>query len=262
MSEDIKDLLSRAFTDEPPLGIDRDEVFRAGRKRLRRKRFFEAGSVVAAVLVAVVGAATLTDLGGTEPAKLPPAASPTDQAPPGPTLPVRPSTTPATESPGAPPARLELNPRTLTKTLYDTGVLTTTDVQATLGTPGAPGFQQSGAEYVYEADVIRPKTTGSLHLTVDYAPGEGLDCGRVPSPYGECVLTDQVEVPMLVARYEAPSGQRGTYMAAVLDNGVRVVATATNLTSYDKRTDPAGRPPALSDDELSALIVKLGTGVR
>ena len=47
-NDDVKDLLGRALAEEPPLRIDRDEVFRQGRRKLRSRRCFEAGSVVAA----------------------------------------------------------------------------------------------------------------------------------------------------------------------------------------------------------------------
>jgi hypothetical protein len=257
---DPKELLSRAFGEEPPLRIDRDQVIQQGRKRLRRRRFFEAGGVVAAVLVAAVGAATLTNLSGSEPGTLPPAAVSTRSPAETPT-PVSPPPTVATPSPGAPsippPAR-PLNTNRLLKLLYEPGIVTAEDVQAVLGTSGDPRFELSGDEYVYEADVVRPKTPGSLYVMVTNVSGQGVDCVQVPPPYGDCGTKLLDGVPVLVSRFESPSGQRGFYAAAELDNGVRVVGTTTNLTSYDPRSVPADRAPALTQDELCDLVLTVG----
>lgn len=255
MTDDPRELLSRAFSEEPPLRIDRDEVIQQGRKRLRRRRFFEAGSVVAAVLVAVVGVAALTNLSGTDPERLPPAASRTQ--------PPSQSPTPTTSEPdpptGTPTSRTRnLDPALLLKVLYEPGIVTEDDVKVVLGRSGRPTFELSGGEYTYEADVVRPKTPGSLHVVVAQAPGEVLDC-KVSQPYSGCELTTWDGVPVALARYKNESGQRGTSVSVVL-NGIRVVAKTTNLTSYDAKSTPFGRDPALTDDELCALAVKVGQG--
>jgi hypothetical protein len=257
MTDDPRELLGRAFSEEPPLRIDRDEVIRQGRKRLRRRRFFEAGSVVAAVLVAVIGAATLTNLSGTEPERLPPAASRTQPPPQTSPLPTtsEPRPDPSTETR---PVSVPLDATQLLKLLYEPGIVTEDDVKAVLGRSGRPTFELSGGEYTYEADIIRPKTPGSLHVVVAQASGEVLDC-KVSQPYSGCELTSWDGVPVALARYENGSGQRGTSASVVL-NGIRVVATTTNLTSYDARSTPSGRDPALTDDELCAVAVKVGQG--
>ena len=60
--EDVKELLGRALAGEPPLTLDRDEVFRDGRRRLRNRRLFSSGGVAAGVVAAAVGAVLLTGL--------------------------------------------------------------------------------------------------------------------------------------------------------------------------------------------------------
>lgn len=256
MTDDPRELLSRAFSEEPPLRIDRDEVIQQGRKRLRRRRFFEAGSVVAAVLVAVVGVAALTNLSGTDPERLPPAASRTQPPSQSPTPTTsEPRLDPSTETR---PVTVPLDAAQLLKLLYEPGIVTEDDVKVVLGRSGRPTFELSGGEYTYEADVVRPKTPGSLHVVVAQAPGEVLDC-KVSQPYSGCELTTWDGVPVALARYKNESGQRGTSVSVVL-NGIRVVAKTTNLTSYDAKSTPFGRDPALTDDELCALAVKVGQG--
>ncbi|MBM7770723.1 hypothetical protein JOD54_000927 [Actinokineospora baliensis] len=60
MTDNVRDLLGKAFGDEPPLGVDREAVFAEGRRRLRRRRAAASGGVAAAVAVAVFGAAALS----------------------------------------------------------------------------------------------------------------------------------------------------------------------------------------------------------
>jgi hypothetical protein len=61
--DDVTEALGSAFHTEPPLGIDRTEVMRKGRNRLRQRRFITAGSVAAGVTGIVLGASLLSGFG-------------------------------------------------------------------------------------------------------------------------------------------------------------------------------------------------------
>lgn len=275
MTDDVRELLGRAFGDEPPLRIDRDEVLEQGRKRLRRRRFFEAGSVVAAVVVAAVGAATLTNLGGAEPERMPPAASHAQPAPnEGPSLPLPPGTTPpsvdqpsATGSDeGVPPSGAGVDvSKQLTAVLYSSGIVTADDVDVMSKQTGSvPTFQQYGDQYVYDVELLRSEVQGSLQITVDYVPEQVADCGMVPAPYDSCEEWGRGSPQAYLARYEGSDGERRTYLIAVQPGGVRVSATATNTTVRAAEAGTLPNPklsPVLSDDELFILVTQVGFGV-
>ncbi|HEV2727595.1 MAG TPA: hypothetical protein VGV34_04825 [Solirubrobacterales bacterium] len=248
--EDVKGLLGRAFGEEPPLRIDRDEVVRQGRKRLRRRRILEAGSVVAAVVLAAVGAATLTRIADTEPSRLPPAASSQQEAPPEPTA----TEVPAVKFP-------EVEPDRLTALLHEFGIVGANGVRGTQLDSGEPGARVDGDRYVYEADVIRPSTQGQVRITITTRPGKVKGCEALPEPYFNCEQRTSARVPVIFGRYEGADGQRRSYATAVLDNGLHVEVTASNQTSRATEAPPAGAEPVLTDEEICALAVKAGLGV-
>lgn len=272
MSDDVKELLGRAFGEEPPLRIDRDEMIQRGRKRLRKRRFLEAGSVVAAVVVAVVGAATLTNLAGSAPERLPPAASyslPTPQE--GSNLPL-PSpaedTTSPSSGPEVPPQVMISGPemsRQLTKALYDSGIVAVSEAGPLPGNSGAPEFRQYDTQYVYEADVVRQDSQGYLYIAADYAPDTVVSCDSVPDPFGGCELRKEGAGPVSYASYQGPDGENRVYVSVVLENGLRLAATASNhtLRERDTGTKPNAKvQPVLSGAELAELLTKAGLGVR
>jgi hypothetical protein len=273
MSDDVKELLGRAFGEEPPLRIDRDEVLQQGRKRLRRRRYLEAGSVVAVVVVAVVGAATLTNLAGSDPDRLPPAAGqqgPMQQE--GPELPLpSPTTLPSASLPSdsaetAPPGVVPAQEvaAALTKALYDSKIVQVVKVEPLPGNSGEPQFEQYDTQYVYEADVVRSDAQGYLHIAVDYAPGAVVSCESVPEPFTGCEVVKDRTAPWSNAYYESPDGERRVYVSVVLDSGFRLAATASNYTLRDRE---AGKQPnvkaepVLSRDELAELLLRAGLGV-
>jgi hypothetical protein len=275
MTDDIKDLLSRSFGQEPPLRIDRDEVIQQGRKRLRRRRLFEAGSVVAAVVLVAVGATTLTNLSDSE-QQMPPAASRTQSAPPGPELPL-PSATTTTTSPGlssgAPlsPPNPSLLPvpssfpsaQQLTMSLYDAGFVTRKDVLPALGSPdGVPAFQREDASFAYKADVYKTAGEGSLQVTVDFTTNTRTECSGVPTTFGECTIRGTGGLPVSLTEWRGVDGERRVLAVTVRANGTRIAALASNVSSRERKngTKPDDTPPVLSGDELSNLIVKVSLG--
>jgi hypothetical protein len=259
--EDVKQLLGRAFTQEPPLSIDRDEVLHQGRKRLRRKRVIEAGSVVAAVVIAAVGAATLTNLAD-EPDRLPPAASTTASAPAGPSLPL--TTSPPTAATTQLPRAMTGPdfPQQLAQRVYQAGVLAKDEVHPAPGEPAPPTFVRYGDEYVLIADVVRPKRglSGSLKLTVDFAPGAEVTCKDAPRPYIDCTQRPTAGTPITVANINDEDGRR-IFASTISRSGMRVTALVSNHSYQDteKHVGPSG-PPAMSQDELCVLVSKAGLG--
>lgn len=255
---DIKDLLSKAIgDDEPPIGIDRDEVFRVGRLRVRRRRALAAGGVVAAVVVAVVGATVLTDFVENRPDDVPVATAP--PAPPGPELPLPPSTTVRVPSP-----LTDEHADKLTQQLYNSGVV---DLKSAMPWPGQGPpvrFRVENGELVYEADVTAQGREGQLRVTVAMASSKlGPSCDRYTDKYDTCTVSKTYDPPVLQATRKSARGERRILAVTVLANGAKVEATATNLL---RRDEDHGKSPdddatVLAMDELSTLVTKLGRGV-
>ena len=262
--DQVRDLLGRAFGEEPPLRIDRDEVIGQGRKRLRRKRFLEAGSVVAAVVVAAVGAATLTNLAGSEPDRLPPAASSTVSAPPGPPLPVTTDTTPPPSSARTTNTQVPaaINGDRLTAMLYSTGIVSAKEVRPLPGRSGIPEFRPTGpGGFVYEADLYRGNAKGFVQVIVGTSMDIGTGCSSAPRPKAECEVRNKTGTDVVVTRFDDDDGQRHTTATTVLPNGVKIYAMATNTSLRDSDAGVLGdgSPPVLTDDELCVLVAKVGS---
>lgn len=261
MSDDVKELLGKAFGEEPPLGIDRDAMLRQGRKRLRRRRFLEAGSVVALVVVVAVGASTLTNIAGSgqeEHHKLPPAASRSDHAPPGPELPV--SSTPVTTTTYEIPPDPESAEQELTAVLYATGLVDPRRVAQVPNKTGEPRFTLKDNLYTYEADYNRtPTKRGHVRVEVDLTPTVLVPCDDLTSPTDECETRVVNGTSVTVNRY-TDNDERSARATAVFAGRVRVTAWATNLsyTDRDLHRKPKTDTPILSEEELCLLVTKVG----
>jgi hypothetical protein len=259
---DIKDLLSRALGDhEPPLRIDRDEVFRTGRKRLRRRRVFEAGGAVAAVVVAAVGASLLTGLVGDEENHLPPAASSSDVAPPGPGLPLTPSV-PTTRSSTPYPLVTEAHAAILTDNLYNSGLIKDVDLLAVSGFEGKPKFVTSYGSYVLNADVARAGLEGGLNITVEIQTEDvPVNCGDMPQP-GDCAVNLAHGVGVAVSNWTAGKVTRRS-VRTILSDGSKVTAVATNHSNQQlvNGKSPNNPKPPLSEDDLVKLVLECGLRV-
>ena len=253
---DIKDLLGRAFDDEePPLGIDRDEVFRAGRQQVRRRHRLATGGVVAAVVAAIVGAAVLTDFVEITPDKLPPA----DQvlpAPPGPRLPLAPTSTPA----GTPPLTDE-RASELTVKLHDT--IGNGTAVPWPGDADPPRFRVEGANYVYESDVVETDGgEGVLQVMISYVtPGTSASCDSADRG---CVLVNtEGHTVARRAWTSSPSGEQKATATVVLADGTKVSAVSSNYSRRmrDASEAPSGKP-ALDVEELTNLVTQAKFSVR
>lgn len=272
---DIKALLARALGEqEPPLRIDRDEIFRAGRHRVRRRRAFEAGGVVAAVVVAAVGASLLTGLvGGPEENQLPPAASTTDVAPPGldlpltstPQVPTSAQNMPTSETPLPPNGTSTFNSdhaNALTEAVYNSPATKGVDLLALAGQSGKPAFVTQISSYVFEADVVDSGMEGSLRITVEAEPNRvPVNCGDMPQP-GDCAVNDDHEVAVAVSTWTDGEVSRRV-VRAVLPDGSKVTAESTNQSSrlHDAGKPPMNQKPPLSEYDLVKLVLKAGLRV-
>jgi hypothetical protein len=261
MSDDIKDLLSRAFEAEPPLRLDRDEVLKAGRKRLRRRRFLEAGGVTAAVVAAVVGASLLTGLVGSAPEdRMPPAASSsTGRAPAGPDLPLPQTTGPSRNTP-----LTREHADTLMDRLYASSVIKGIGaLSATQAGGNQLTFAIRSNAYVFEADVATGNREGSLQVSVEAAgAGDVASCEPLDRPFDDCTVDTSTGIPVAMATWTSSEGEK-QYLVLAIQDGTKVAALTTNLSSVyrDKGQRPSGEP-VLDKGQLVKLVVYSGLRVR
>lgn len=245
---DIKALLESALADEPPLTLDRDEVFRQGRRKLRNRRVFATGGAIAGAVVAVVGAVVLTGLVAEEPeSQTPPAASRTDRpAPPGPTLPL--STTEAPSLSGA-------HATTLTHVLADGGVLPDGSLMSRYDKKPVT-FRVDGDRYLLEADVQRGAARGALTVSIAHAGASAATCLDLPDSYGACQVIGQQGVKVAVGTWKDPRTGEKRYAAyARHRDGSGVTAIATNLTAKQRKygKSPADPLPVIDKASLAKL---------
>ncbi|MBB4906485.1 hypothetical protein [Actinophytocola algeriensis] len=259
---DIKDLLGKAIGDEPPIGIDRDEVFRAGRQRVRRRKALAAGGVVAAVVVAAVGAATLTNFVSLDSEPTPPAVGDSQHAPPGPDLPL-PSTPVSQKPPPLGPRLTSQHAEQLTDRLFHSWYVSSTEVVPWHG-DATPGFRVEDGTYRYQSDLTSPNAEGVLQMTVDFvAPGTKASCGDILGPYDSCAVVPKDGVAVAQATWKSPAGERRNLAVTVLPDGTRVTAMTSNFSRRfsDAGKVPSGGEPVLDMEKLTTVMVKSGFSV-
>jgi hypothetical protein len=267
--EDVKWVLGRAFGAEPPLGLDRAEILRAGRRKVRNRRIVASGGVAASVIAVVVGAAVLpgllTDDGPGEDVAVGTSTSapsvsgtpPTtgQSAPVGPSLPL----TTVTMAPN------EVHAEVLTATVA--GAVVLSQFRLTTASDGSTlplAFVHHRAGYRAAADLADGDGAGYLQIEVNYAP-DGSTAVCEPS-------SDQVMVhcgidmgsgyPITLTTRTAKSG-RLEYIARGIRNETEVVVMATNVASRN----PLGRPvtrmfPPLDLEVLHRLASTPGLDYR
>lgn len=254
----IRDLLSKAIgDDEPPVGIDRDEVFRVGRQRVRRRRALAASGVVAAVVAAVVGATVLTDFVEVRPDEVPVADAP--PAPPGPELPLPPSTRTK-----PPPSLTDRHANDLTQKLYSSGLV---DLATAEPWPGRPGphvkFRLVDGEYLYEADIAAHGREGQLQVTVGVAAKGVPSCDNLGERYDSCAIATAHGRQVVQATWKGGKGERRNLAVTVLPDGTQVAAIATNLLRRDEDQGKSADcdVTVLDVKELTMLVTKSGFSV-
>lgn len=252
---DIKELLGRALEDEPPMRIDRGEVFRQGRKRLRRRKLLEAGGVVAGVVVIAVGAITLTgprhDERGGMPAADQPEASPTLLVTPAPAEPsILDSTSPAASEEHA-------KDMTVALTEFLPEDLTLEEM------PGndRSGFRVTGSVYQLAADIVGPDGEGSLHIAVAPAKTDDqTDCVVFVEDYQECKLVGSETEPVAMATEQFDNGEQRYVVFVARSDGTTVNAVITNLSERQRAAGewPSMAPPMLSQAAFAQLAMLPG----
>lgn len=259
--DDIKHLLGRALAGEPPLRLDRDEVFRQGRRKLRNRRRIEAGGAVTGVVAAVVGAVLLSGLvGADEPDRdVPPAATGTATSAP------RSATT---EAPRYPPSAPVLTTADLPEATPQADVLTQAfrqshlvpDTMPLVTTDGQlPRFLAQGPDhYELTTDVRAPDREGGLLVRVESAaPRSAASCETLRERYGDCEVRDWKGVAVVVAVYKDDTGEKRHTALAIHPDGTAITAIATNLSDARR---VLGKPPQgypiLDDDTLIGIVVE------
>ncbi|MCA1654871.1 MAG: hypothetical protein LC635_00030 [Pseudonocardiaceae bacterium] len=267
---DIKDLLGRALGgQEPPLGIDRDKVFQEGRKRLHRRRVFQASGVVASVMAAAVGASILTGLvGELNEQPTPPAANDTGRPPVSTTTPATTPTAPTTSA--DPPSAATTTPgdtlpeqhaTTLTDALYKSAFAASDEVMSPPGLPGEPRFRVVDGRYLFEADVKRGDGEGAVQVSVEAASsGETMDCATLPQPFANCQIISRQGMSVAVASWRGDGGEKQRLALTIRPDGSRVAAIATNLSTRQRQAGKAPtRPtPDFSEEELVTMVLLPG----
>lgn len=235
--EDLKHLLGRAFAGEPPLRLDRDEVFKRGRRRVRHRRIIEAGAVVAAVVAIVVGAASLTGLLGTgTDGELPPAATATTSTTGTTNAADRPtaassSPVPTTVSLPTEPLTTDVHAARLTEVLAAGFPLPAGMVALPVpgDRTGPLTFRQSQGGYKAAADLTDRRGEGSLFIEVDFATARQPGCDG--SPQGvSCTVEMYQGVSMSVVTQTNPDGEISYSINAVRPDGTGVYVAASNVS--------------------------------
>jgi hypothetical protein len=254
--DDVKALLGRAIAGEPPLALDRDEVLRAGRRKLRNRKLFTAGGAIAGAVVAVVGAVVLTHVVTEEPVpETPPAASRTERpAPPGLTLPL------TTEAPSSAPVRpsaeyADMLTQNLLGALPGDAVTSRTD--------GAEvRFAAARDTYEFEADVRTSSADGSLSVSIGATdPGATVTCDQLPDANGGCTVSSEGGMLVAVGTWKDPGTGEKRYIAyAVHPDGTSVTAISANLSEKRRQYDklPTDATPVIDDEQLVAIVTLPG----
>jgi hypothetical protein len=249
--DDIKRLLDRAIGQEPALSLNRAEIFRAGRRKVRNRRLAASGGVAASVVAVVVGAATLTNLvGGTSDNDVTPAIGSSTTAPPAPTTPETPGLSlPLTTTVSPPSLPVAVQPEKHAAAL--TAELAASNpipkgikaYPAGDGTRGALVFAFFRDAYHADAHLSDARGSGGIEVEIAYIrePNASLGCEQ---------STDQVVVtctPSLEYGYQMTrttrTTKRGTVeyiVRAFRPDGTDIWVTANNASN---RTTAGEVPP-------------------
>jgi hypothetical protein len=255
---DVKALLGRALSGEPPLTLDRDEVFRQGRRKLRIRRMFSTGGAIGGAVVAVVGAVMLTGLIADEPApeETPPAASPTAlPAPPGPTLPLS-TTEVAPTRLSAPPSQHHAN--TLTADFFARNDALPDTAQTFRPDGKTARFTVAKDTYELRVDVRLPDAEGALTVSIGAAdPKRVAGCGDLPDAKYGCTVRAARGIHVAVGTWKDYGTGEKRYIAfAVHPDGTSVTAIATNLPDAKRKGGlrPTDRTPVFGQDVMAKLV--------
>jgi hypothetical protein len=269
MTEDheIKALLGRAFGPEPPLALDRAEILRRGRRRVRNRWFAASGGVAASVVAVVVGAVAMTGLVGThsgdrpasgiaaEYTAQPGVTSSGESAPAGPRLPLTTDATPpsaaaapTTERHAAELTALLAKARPVPAEVKAVPVVDNSEPLVFLAYPGS---------YLTSADLVDAKGRGSLTVQLTYTTeGKGRGCTERQPWETSCAEVAESGVAMVISTEQQDSGYIAYVVRAFRADGTSVYVNTTNAPI---RASKAARPtPPLDPTVLRAIATLPG----
>jgi hypothetical protein len=222
--EDIRRLLRGAFGPEPPMRLDRAEVFRRGRRAVRLRRITASGGVAATVVAVAVGVALLPGLGKPvpNPAHGSDTAVPTSTQPTTFTLPPVPR--------GRMPRTDDKRAAELTEVLARSGVFPAGLEIVPLGRTDVPmlRFQHDGLGYFMIKDVRDRHGLGGFDLRVGFpSDAPARRCDVVEEGQLSCQEDREPGAWMWVRTFQAPHGTVAYHVSAVRDDGTRVTVASS-----------------------------------
>ncbi|MGH3880469.1 MAG: hypothetical protein ACRDSK_25885 [Actinophytocola sp.] len=233
--EEAKALLARALADEPPLTLDRDAVFRQGRRKLRNRRVYSTGGAIAGVVATAVGAVLLAGPAAEEP---PPVADRPDP----------PST-----------AVAEARAIALTRAIFELGVL---PEDSELSRTDGESVRFTVAEDTYElkTDLKRHDAEGSLSVSIGAAdPAVHVGCAELAAANAGCVGLKERGIHVAVGTWkDYETGEKRYIASAVRPDGTRVEVVVSNWSQRQREygKGPADRIPVL-DQKVLAKVATL-----
>lgn len=254
--DEMRRWLDSALSGEPPLSIDRAEILRQGRRKLRNRKLFQAGGAMTGAVVVVVGAVLVSGLVTKNPT-VPPAAQQTASAP---------ATQHSTTRSSAPssPSTTRTSTRSdkdeaasrLTSVVTQPGVLPSGFVLEPVTGARSPSFSRTRASaYEMQADLYTRDGSGLLWLTVerDY---DRPSCDDIAAKVVHCEVREEYDIPMAIGLEELSNGETRVVVRAARPEGCLVTVTASNLTSVEMKT--GGQPPKPSTPPLTeSTMIKL-----
>ena len=254
----IKGLLGKAFGPEPPLTLDRAEIFRRGRRRVRVRRLAASGGVAAAVVAVVLGAAALNNLGGDGPSQdlSPGQSTSTEQspasvatspegAPTGPRLPL--STTLA-----APPDQRAVQ---FTQALADAALIPAAVQVQDQGDGNRPlAFVSLGETYLAGANLVEPRGGGNLQILVSRANLKTpVTCADPTAKVISCSIVTDQGFPMTVATRRSDNGVVDYVVHGVRSDGTDILVTAGNGVRTRTGVTISGAQPPVEVEVLKRI---------
>jgi hypothetical protein len=233
---DPKELLGKAFGEEPPLRLDREEIVQRGRRQVRIRRFATSGGVAAAVVAVVLGAAVLPNLGGggTDDAAAPPASvHPTSAGQPYP--PTTPTTAPqGPQLPLSTPATPVVDRRAdeLTRALADASLIPNQYhliSQADGSTPLA--FIRTDETYQATANLQDDRYGGGdvrVAISRVKSTTRPVDCASLGGRSLSCSVVNENGLPMVQAVQQSDGGVVSNVVQVVRPDGTEVLVVAAN----------------------------------
>jgi hypothetical protein len=260
---DVKRWLDSALAGEPPMALDRTEVVREGRRRLRRRRALEATGVAVAVVVTVLGTVLVSGQIGPQPS-LPPGTRLSNEAPAQATttspatstspVPPTPDSTPHSAPPSTPPGE---DPRAvrLTDVLDRSRMLADVDLAPVRAQSGPPRFLREESGYMFQADVTGPES-GYLTVTIEGTEATGVDCDLMEKA-GLIGCENQTlnDVDLAVGRYLFENQSRLRVIALRPEGVIMDITWFADLKDGGDRTSATTTTSPIDEQKLVKIAI-------